>query len=141
MINTINSTDVRRDWSNVIDSVIRVRPAFIKRTRDELFLTNIDVLLSLLEAYEFIAAKYVEEDGSVTLSLDAIDLVENAKTESEAILRLSISILEYANDYYHDFSYWSRGNRASHIPYVLKAIILRDPQKIGESIVCRHGEI
>ena len=141
MIKTISSTDVRRDWSKVIDTVIREKPAFIKRTRDELFLSNINVLLSLLEAYEFTATKYIEDDGSITLSSDSIDLVENAKSESEAILQLSKSILEYANDYYNDFSYWSRGNRASHIPYVLKALIINDPHKIGGLLKCHPGEI
>lgn len=141
MIYTLNATDVRRDWSAVIDNVVREKPAFIKRTRDELFLSNIDILLSLLDVYEFTATKYTEDDGSVTLALDAVDLAENAPSEDEAILQLSKSILEYANDYYNDFSYWSRGSRESHIPYVLKALILDDPHKIGELLKCHHGEI
>ena len=141
MINAINATDVRRDWSSIIDSVIREKPAFIKRTRDELFLSNIDVLLSILDAYDFTAIKYIEDDGSVTISLDTIDLVENAPTYDEAIMLLSKSILVYANDYYDDFSYWSRGKRVSHIPYVIKALILSDPIKIGEQIKCHLGEI
>ena len=141
MINAINATDVRRDWSTVIDSVVREKPTFIKRTRDELFLSNISTLNSLLEAYDFTATKYDEDDGSVTLSLDAIDLAENAPSENEAVMKLSQSILDYASDYYNDFSYWSRGNRAAHIPYVLKALVLGDPHKIGGLLKCHHGEI
>lgn len=140
MINTLNATDVRRDWSLVIDSVVREKPAFIKRTRDELFLSDISAVALLLEAYEFNAIIYAEDDGSITLSLEEIDLVENAPSESEAIIQLSKSIQEYANDYYNDFSYWCRGNRKSHFPYVLKALILNDADKIGGLIKCHHGK-
>ena len=139
-MNTMKATDVRRDWSKIIDSVIREKPAFIRRTRDDLFLSNIAILHSILEAYEFNASKYIEDDGSVTLSLDAIDLVENASTEGEAILKLAESILEYANDYYDNFDYWNRGNRKSHVPYVIRALILNDSQKIGGLLKCHPGK-
>ena len=141
MLNTINATEIRNNWSSVVDTVIRDKPAFIKRTRDKLFLSNIDVLKALLDAYKFTATQYIEDDGSITLSLDAIDLAENAPTEKEAIKRLSESILDYAVDYYNDFSYWNRGNRESHIPYILKALILSDPKVIGGQLECRHGRI
>ena len=139
--NVISSTDVRRDWSSVVDSVLREKPAFIKRTRDYMFLSDLSVLESLLEVYTFSAVRFVEEDGSVTLSLDQIDLAENAPSEQDALKQLSLAILEYAEDYYNEFAYWSRGDRRLHIPYVLKALILNDVQKIGGLIECRHGGI
>jgi len=79
-----------------------------------------------------------EADGSVTLSLNEIDLVENGKDESEARTKLAASILEYAEDYYNDFTYWGTApNRRSHVPYVFKALFIGDIQKIGESIRCQ----
>lgn len=138
---TVNATEARRDWSAVLDSVIREKPAFIKRTRDYVFLTDLRSLETLLEVYTFSAVYYYEDDGSVTLSLDQLDLVENGNSEQDARIKLSASILEYANDYYTEFSYWARGDRKSHIPYVLKALVIDDVEKIGGLIECRHGKI
>ena len=49
--------------------------------------------------------------------------------------------MEYSEEYYADYSYWSRGNRKNHKPYIFKALITNDIKKIGEMIRCRHGEI
>ena len=137
----MNSTQVRSEWSSVVDSVVREKPILIKRTRDRMFLSNVGFLCELLEVYSFHAALYVEKDGSVTISLDEIDLVENGKDEQDAKLRLAKSILDYSEGYYNDFTYWSRGNRKTHTPYVIKALIIGDVETIGGLISCRHGKI
>ena len=138
----INATDVRKNWSEVSDSVIREKPKFIKKTRDYMILSNMEFMTSLLSGYEFSAKKYVEEDGSITLSLNEIPLVENATTETEAIEVLANSILEYAVDFYSNFNLWaSAPNKKSEIPYVFKALILDEISKIGAVIKCQAGEI
>jgi antitoxin YefM len=138
---TLSATAVRRDWSSIVDSVVREKPKFIKRTRDLLVLSNLDVFESLLAPYTFHADKFIESDGSITLSLNEIDLIETAKTEKQAKLLLAKSILDYAEDYYNDFTYWSSAsNRKSHIPYILKALILDNVNRIGELIQCQVGE-
>lgn len=137
----MNATDVRKDWSAVIDNVVRIKPQFIKRTRDCLMLTDVRFLLTMLSAYQFTATIYKEEDNTVTISLNEIDLVENAETEELAKQQLAESIIEYAEDYYNDFAYWSSAsNRVEHMPYVIKALILNDAQQIGEQIVCQSGK-
>jgi len=136
----LSATQVRNEWSEVVDSVIREKPTFIKRTRDFLFLSDMNVLESILSVYRFHAETMTEDDGSITISLDEIELVENAKDAHSAILSLAGAILEYSEDYYNDFAYWSRGDRKAHLPYVLKALTLNDPVKIGGIIECRHGE-
>ena len=138
---TVNATYVRKHWSEIIDGVVRVKPTFIKRTRDCVVLANEELFAEVLSAYTFSAIRHDEDDGSVTLSLREIDLVENASTESEAKLMLAKDILDYATDYYNDFAYWSSApNRKSHIPYVLRAIMLGDIDKIGECISCQAGK-
>lgn len=138
---TINATDARRDWSAVMETVVREKPQFIKRTRDYMVLADVKLMESLLAAYRFTAEKFAEDDGSVTLSLCEIDLVENGKTESEARHFMGKAILDYAEDYYKDYKVWSIApNRKDHIPYVLKALILDDPCKIGEMIICQPGK-
>ena len=68
----INATKARNEWSSVVESVIREKPAFIKKTRDYLFLSDMDTLERILSAYSFHAKILPEDDGTVTLSLQEI---------------------------------------------------------------------
>ena len=139
---TINASDVRKEWSSTCDTVVHDKPVLIKRTRDRMWFSNVDVMLEVLEAYTFTAEKYIEEDGSITLSLNEIDLVENGASEAEARLNLGSAILDYAKEYYEEYDFYSRSkNRKKHIPYVFKALMIDDAQSIGESIKCRNGKI
>jgi hypothetical protein len=138
----MNATEVRKEWSTVVDATVREKPQFFKRTRDLVFLSDFHFMEELLEGYSYSAVLMKENDGSVTLALNEIDLVENGKDEYDARLKLASAILEYAEDYYSDFSYWgSAPNRKSHIPYVFKALFIGDIKKIGESIRCQVGKI
>jgi len=134
------ATTVRKEWSAVCDSVIHEKPKFIKRTRDKMWFSNLETMSEILQAYHFTVIKYVEADGSVTLSLNEIDLVENGKNEEEAKLNLGRSILEYSLDYYNEYEIYSKSpNRKKHIPYIFKALIIDDPQKIGDMLQCQDG--
>ena len=135
-----SAKQVRNDWSAVVDSVIREKPKFIKRTRDYMLLADLNTITQLLEPYSFTAEEYIEDDGSVTLSLDQIDLVENGENRKDAVEKMSSAVLEYAEDFYKEFAYWARGDRKAHIPFVLKALVLGDANEIGGLIQCRHGE-
>ena len=135
------ATKVRKEWSSVCDSVIHDKPKFIKRTRDKMWFSNLETMRSILDIYKFTAQRLVEEDGSVTLSLNEIDLIENGKNEDEARLKLAQSILEYAVDYYNDYAMYSHSpNRKGHIPYIFKALIIDDPEQIGTMIQCQDGK-
>lgn len=137
----LNSTEVRKDFSAVIDKVVREKPVFIKRTRDHMLLSDVRFMEAVLNEYTFSAERFTEDDGSITLSLSEIDLVENAPTEAECIKALAQSILDYADDFYREYSYWSSApNRKTHIPYVFKALILGDVEKVGAIIQCRAGQ-
>ncbi len=104
-------------------------------------MANLETISEILQAYQFTALKYMEDDGSVTLSLNEIDLVENGKSEEEARLNLGRSILEYSLDYYNEYETYSHSpNRKKHIPYIFKALIIDDPQKIGDMLQCQDGK-
>jgi len=140
-MHTESSSVVRSNWSETCDSVIREKPKFIKRTRDCLWLSSIETMSNILQGYKFTADKYTEEDGSVTLSLNEMDIVENGQNEHDAVKKLSESILEYANEYYDEYELYSRSsNRKGHLPYVVKALIMDDVDMIGEEIVCHDGK-
>ena len=135
------ATNVRKEWSAVCDSVVHEKPKFIKRTRDKLWFSNLDTMTEILSAYKFTAEKYIEDDGSITLSLNEIDLVENGENEQEARLALGKAILEYSSDYYEDYAFYSKSpNRKGHIPYIFKALIMDNPELIGESVQYHDGK-
>ena len=135
------ATTVRKEWSAVCDSVNHNKHKFIKRTRDKMWFSNLETMSEILEAYQFTAKKFIEEDGSVTLSLNEIDLVENGKDEQEARLNLANAILEYSMEYYNEYEMYSHSpNRKKHIPYIFKALIIDNSEKIGEIIQCQDGK-
>lgn len=135
------ATDVRTEWSAVCDSVIHDKPKFIKRTRDKMWFSNLETMAEILKAYHFTAKRFIEEDGSITLSLNEIDLIENGIDEASAKQALGNSILDYAIEYYNDYAFYSRSpNRKGHVPYIFKALIMDNPKIIGESILCQSGK-
>ncbi len=120
------------------DSVIHEKPKFIKRTSDKMWFSSLETMSEILQAYQFTAFKYLEDDGSVTLSLNEIDLIVNGKNEEEARFNLGQSILEYSLDYYNEYETYSHSpNRKKHIPYIFKALIMDDPQEIGDIVQCQ----
>lgn len=135
------ATTVRKEWSAVCDSVIHEKPKFIKRTRDRMWFSNLETISDILQIYQFTVLKYVEDDGSITLSLNEIDLVENGKNEQEVRLNMGKAILEYALDFYNEYEMYSRSpNRKKHIPYIFKALIIDSPEKIGDMLQCQDGK-
>lgn len=135
------ATNVRKQWSTICDSVIHNKPKLIKRTRDKMWFSNLETMSEILKAYVFTAEKFVEDDGSITLSLNEIDLIENGINEESARLNLGTAILEYSLDYYNEYELYSHTpNRKQHIPYIFRALILDNPQEIGACIQCRDGK-
>ena len=136
-----SATEVRKEWSLFFDKAVREKPDFIKRTRDNAVLVDLRFMDILLEEYKFECKKYIEKDGTITLSADVLDLVENGDTVEKAREKMAASILEYAQEFYGEYDLWSNAsNRKNHIPYVFKALLLNDVSKIGDCIVCQDGE-
>ena len=138
----MSSSDVRKEWSSVIDSVVRRKPVFIKRTRDRMILCSDETMAQIVGDITFDAEQYTEEDGSVTLSLDAPDLAANGEDLQAAKAKLARDIVEYAEEYYQEFELYSRApNRRGHLPFVIKALIAKSPEELEDAIVCRDGRI
>lgn len=141
MQKTLNATDVRKEWSRFNDEVIRYGPRFVKRNRDEWAALNTDHLDSILEAFDFEAELYTENDGSVTASLSGLDLVENGQTKSEALDFLTEELMDYAEEYQGNFNmYFNSPNRRSHFPYILKVLSQDTKEGVKSLIQCRPGK-
>ena len=136
-----NATDIRKNWSETVDRVVREKPVFAKRTRDTIMISDTHLISYLLTPYFFTAQEIYEDDGTLTLSLNELDLIANGPTKQEAISNLANDILEYSIEFYDEFDYWSSAsNRQKHIPYILKAIILGNTKAIGDVIICQNGQ-
>lgn len=138
---TICSSNVRKDWSGVMDSVIRKKPAFIRRTRDCMMLSSIDTIYELVSSIRYIADEYREDDGTVTLSLCDMDIVANGPDIASVKKLLVQNIMEYAEEYYSSYElYYASPNRKAHLPYIIKALTAKDPDELEEAVLCRPGK-
>lgn len=88
------ATNVRKEWSAVCDRVIHDKPHFVKGACDKMWLSNLEIMQDILETYQFTAIRFMEDDRSVTLSLNEIDIVENRKDDKEVRLKIGKAILE-----------------------------------------------
>lgn len=123
----LNATDVRNEWGSFIDSVVRVRPQFVKRNRDLFTAISLEHLDVILTGYRFEMTYEKEDDGSYSGSLDVFDVVANAPTLDELKVALAQEAVEYAREYMEEFRlYYNSRNRRYHAPYVLRVIIQPD---------------
>lgn len=136
------SSDVRKDWSGVLDCVIREKPVFIKRTRDRMVLCSTEMMEQIVDNIPIVADRFTEDDNSVSLSLTALDLVSHGDTLQAAKAELANNMIEYAEEYYREFELYSRApNRKNHLPYVIKALIAKSPKELEDAIICQDGKI
>jgi hypothetical protein len=136
----VNATDVRKNFGRYIDEIVRSKPIFIKRSRDYFMGISMDMTKELVKDVFFTADKYVEDDGSVTLSLCDFDIVANSKDESSALDSLIKELREYALEFYEDMDFWgSDMNRKKQFKRILKVLLTDDVKKMKENIVCKAG--
>ncbi|MBQ7594091.1 MAG: hypothetical protein IJU48_07045 [Synergistaceae bacterium] len=130
---SINSSDVRKSWSSIIDAVVREKPVFIQRTHDNITMISTKMLQSFLEPLTFTISFVTEDDGSFTASLEELDIFVNASSKDECMKLLLDDMKEYAQDFYSEFNFWSSApNRKKHIPYVLKILSTPDDKLLND---------
>jgi hypothetical protein len=123
MNQVINSTDVRKNWSEVVDTVVRRKPVFIKRNRDILALLSLEQMDLVLDAFSLNTTICREEDASYTASIEELDLLGNETTIDKLIDLMIDELLEYASEYMDNFDmYYHSTNRKAHFPYIYRVI-------------------
>ena len=139
MIYTLNSSEVRKNFSQFIDTVIRKRPQIIKRSRDRLIAVDIQTMSQILNGVKMHYNIFAEEDSSYTASLEEIDIVVNGNG-NEIKKMLAKELFDYAIEYYDDFDLYSKApNRKNHIAYILKILIANEIDEV-EKMLCLAGE-
>lgn len=138
---TLKASEVRKNWSSTIDTVVREKPIVVNRTRDYFMMMNSNTVLDLLDAVKFNAFIIEEDDGSFTSGIDELAVYENGSTIEESKENLVNELIEYSNQYFNEFEIYSNApNRKSHLPYVTKIICTKDKNQLMEEISWQHGK-
>ncbi|HUW63284.1 MAG TPA: exoribonuclease R [Spirochaetia bacterium] len=133
MLTEIQFTMARKSTTEWFDNVWhRYLPALIKRRQaQEILVIRRDLQQDILAAYKFRPEVSPEEDGSVTLSLDELDLAVNAPTIEEAADQLTQEIKIYAQDYLDRLQLFINStNRKAHFPYMLRTWLCNTDEEI-----------
>ena len=135
MHTTISATDVRKNWSQFNDDIVREGPRFVRRNRDEWAALSSEHLQAAFDHLPISAIIYYEEDGTITMSLKEIDIVENADSIEDVIDLIADSLIDYAQEYMDSFSkYYNSANRKAHLPFILKVIAQPDYETVKSLI-------
>ena len=119
MHTTISATDVRKNWSQFNDDIVREGPRFVRRNRDEWAALSSEHLQAAFDHLPISAITYYEEDGTITMTLKEIDIVENADSIEDVIDLIADSLIDYAQEYMDSFSkYYNSANRKAHFVHL-----------------------
>ncbi len=134
-----SATEVRKNFSECIDLAVHERPQFVSRTRDGVVLIGERFFDDLLETATIHCTFEDESGGGYILTNEEIsDIIASGKTKPEAMHDLAEQLLEYAAEYYENYSLYSRSpNRKAHIPYVLRILTLAEPNAVEGIFECR----
>lgn len=137
-------SEARRQFSALYDSIYNaLKPVVIRRGRqEEVLLLRKDMLKSLLEKFSLKAVAFEEEDGSVTLALDELDIAVNAPSLEEAVNELVQELKLYARDYLDRAQlFLNAPNRRHHLPYILRVALCNSDEEVKDlvEVVCRQN--
>lgn len=133
MLSELQFTDARNQFSTLYDSVFNsFNPTIIKRKQTEqVALLRVDLLKMILEDYKLTPEVIEEDDGSITLALDSLELYANNSTVDLATKDLIEDLKIYAQDYMDRSQlFFHSPNRKPHFPYVLKTLLCENDQEI-----------
>ncbi|TYP52492.1 exoribonuclease R [Thermosediminibacter litoriperuensis] len=142
MINEYGFTEARNDFSRVFNSVYNeLKPAIIKRNRDqEILMVRKDLLRAYLTPVEFKVEVYREEDGSITLSMDALEIAVNAPDMDRAVEELVKELKDYTTEYLErSMLFLNSPNRKPHFPYILRLMLCDSDEEIKSLFRLSHA--
>ena len=133
MLSELQFTEARNQFSTLYDSVFNsFNPAIVKRKQTEqVAMLRVDLLKMVLEDYKLNPEVMQEDDGSVTLALDSLELYANNSTLDLATKDLIEDLKIYAQDYLDRSQlFFHSPNRKPHFPYVLKILLCDNDEEI-----------
>ncbi len=137
-----NYSEISKYRSNRVSYVAEIKVIYTQRPNsymDSVKMFGARILQALLATLTFTVQLFPEDDGSVTGSVEELDLFENSATKDGCMRLLLEDMREYARDFCSEFALWSSApNRRKHIPYVAKILCASD-EKLRESMICQPG--
>ena len=130
----VNATDLRKNFSEMIDTIIHKRPQFIKRTRNHFVMIEENEFNRLLSVPPIRVEVLVDDDGRYFAKNDVIeDVFSTGSTKEDAINALCEDLLEYAKEYYNEYDLYSKApNRRDQAPYIFKILSAGSPESVKE---------
>lgn len=133
MLREINFTNARKTFTDIYDSVWhRHLPVIINRHQnEEVLLLRRELQQEILKAYSLKPEILPEEDGSVTVALNELEIAVNGPNVDEAINELVRELKVYAQDYLDRLQlFLNAPNRKGHFPYILRVLLCDSDQEI-----------
>lgn len=97
----------------------------------EVILLRRELQQEILKAYRLKPEILLEEDGSVTIALNEIDIAVNEPNQNKAIDELVKELKIYAQDYLDRLQlFLNAPNRKGHFPYILRVSLYDSVQEI-----------
>ena len=142
VLNYKNATDVRKEFSETINSALYIKPQFIKRNRNILLLLSDDLIVELLSTIKLDVVVEKNKGLYIVYSNEIDNLLASGNTQEEAIDNYCLELYEYACQYYEEYNlYSSSPNHKSNLAYVLRVLCLNDVAEIKGMIKCQVGKI
>lgn len=126
-------TEARRELSGIYNRVFNaLTPVVIKRKQNEQVLViRPDLEQEILARYSLKPEVLQEDDGSITMALDALELAVNAPTKEESLQALVEDLKFYARDYMERSQLFLHSpNRRQHLPYLLRVLLCNSDAEI-----------
>jgi len=127
------------DFSGVLDRVQNLVPVVIKprkQSEKHTFLLNESLIQQLLQGVKFEVKGLREEDGSITLGMDELELYANGETEEKALEELVKDTMIYAQEYMEDPNrYFNAPNRRHHFPYLFKVLLCNKKEEVKQMLL------
>lgn len=139
MFTEMKFTDVRNNFTSVIDRVQNLSPVVVKpRKKSETytFLLNKEWVKQLLQEVKIKVNMYPEEDGSLTLGIDELELYANGDTKEKAFEELTEDLIQYAQDYMNEpHRYYNAPNRRHHLSYLFKILLCNNKDEVKQMLL------
>ena len=143
MLEYIYSSEARKHFGETLDKVDEYKvPVEVKKkvaggTKDFIFISK-ESYQSLLDQVRLDVTVINEDDGSVTLELEVLDLLAWGKSIEEAVDDLAEDLLNYAEEYKSEIqAYLNAPNRKNHYIYLLKVWTRDTKEEVKNMLVIR----
>ena len=143
MLEYIYSSEARKHFGETLDKVdeykvpVEVKKKIAGGTKDFIFISK-ESYQSLLDQVRLDVTVINEDDGSVTLELEVLDLLAWGKSIEEALDDLAEDLLNYAEEYKSEIqAYLNAPNRKNHYIYLLKVWSRDTKEEVKNMLVIR----